>query len=235
MLSLCPDLKMNRYLRLLPIGFLLAFASAAFAQPGQPAYLITGTDGTPVANHRVAAELARDIERLPGIVIAGNPKGDVTLVEFYDLNCPYCRRAASDLDAMLKTDKDLRLVLVPFPVLGVPSILASRVELAVRKIATPQQFYEFHHKLYAGRGVIDGNRALAAAKDMNLDTSKLISLANEDDITETMKAHVRLGNALKLMATPAYVIKDVAILGHPGRAPLERATASVRKCGRVVC
>lgn len=136
---------------------------------------------------------------------------------------------------MLQVDKGLRLVLVPFPVLGVPSILAARVELAVRKLVTPQRFYEFHHRLYAGRGVVDGNRALAAAKELGLDAARLVELANDDGITETMRAHVRLGNAMRLVATPAYVIGNVAILGHPGRQSLQRVVDSVRRCRKVVC
>lgn len=226
---------MLRGLRWLLIGFVAVLPHAVPAQRNSAAYAIVGMDGTPVANHRLAAGLAGQIEKLPGIVIAGNPKGDVTLAEFYDLNCPLCRIAAANLRALLQVDKGIRLVLVPYPVLGVPSILGSRVELAVRKIATPQQFYEFHHKLYAVRGVIDGNRALSVAKNMNFDIDKIIALADEDDITETMKAHVRLGDVLKLMATPAFVINDVAILGHPGKQSLQRIVESVRRCRQVVC
>ena len=89
-------------------------------------------------------------------------------MEFYDLNCPYCRSASGDLDALIAADKKLRLVLVPFPVLGVQSIIAGRVEIAVAKTASPEQFYSFHRKIYEGRGVIDGDRALSVARDLKL-------------------------------------------------------------------
>ncbi len=96
-------------------------------------------------------------------MVAANPQGDVTLVEFYDLNCPFCRRASAEIETMVKADPRLRLVLVPFPVLGIPSVLAGRVELAVAKSVPPEKFYEFHRAVYAGRGTIDGQRALAVA------------------------------------------------------------------------
>jgi protein-disulfide isomerase len=213
---------------------LACLVTAPHAQMGEASYPINGEDGTPVANHRLPAELADQIETLPGKVVVGNPHGDVTVVEFYDLNCPFCRKAAADVGALLESDKTLRLVLVPFPVLGIPSIAAGRVEMAVVRLA-PARFYEFHRRVYAGRGTVDGDRALAVTKAMGLATDKVIAVANDDAVTETMKAHVRLGNAMGLAATPAFVVKGVAILGHPGRAALEGIVRSVRACGKVVC
>ncbi|MBI3435072.1 MAG: thioredoxin domain-containing protein [Proteobacteria bacterium] len=222
-------------MRILVAIVVALFATAAPVAGQQAWYPLRGDDGSALANHRVPTELTSEIERLPGVVVAGNPKGDVTLVEFYDLNCPYCRKAAADVAALIDEDKELRLVLVAFPVLGVPSIEASRVELAIAKIGTPQQFVQFHHKVYAGRGVVDGRRALAVAAELGFSADKLLPIANDDAITETMKAHVRLGSALELNATPAFVIKGVGILGHPGRKSLRGIIAAVRRCDNVVC
>lgn len=209
------------------------FSVAASAQDGSW-YPIKGEDGSPVINHRLPVELAGRIETLPGAVVVGNPRGDVTLVEFYDLNCPYCRKAAKDISEVLAADKELRLVLVPFPVLGIPSIAAGRVEMAVARL-TPARFHEFHRKIFAGRGTIDANRALAVTKEMGLAAEAVIAAANDDAVTEAMKAHVRLGNAMGLAATPAFVVKGVAVLGYPGRASLEGIINSVRRCDNVVC
>lgn len=227
---------MYRSLLALLLAAPLAFIPhAAPAQTRAPAYAIVADDGKPILNHRVSPDQARAVESLPGIVVAGNPAGDVTLGEFYDLNCPYCRRASNDIDRLLQEDSKLRLVLVPFPVLGIQSILAGRVELAVRQRVSPPQFYDFHRKLYAGRGTIDGNRALEVAKTFRLDEAKLVQIANDDATTEIMKAHVRLGNALDLAATPSYVVGDAAILGHPGAAALKAIVAAMRRCGKPAC
>lgn len=227
---------MSRLKRFSFIAALLLFVpTGGSAQNLKFDFKIAGPDGSPVANHRISAEQAEAVTKLPGVVVVGNPKGDVTLAEFYDLNCPYCRRASADVDALIKGDKNLRVILVPFPVLGIASIQAGRVELAVRKLSDPKTFYAFHRKVYEGRGVIDGSRALAVANELKIDQQKLLAAANEDSITETMKAHVRLGNALNLAATPSYVIKDVAIVGHPGGQSLKAVIAAVRKCGQVVC
>jgi protein-disulfide isomerase len=190
-------------------------------------------DGQRLPNHTVKP--SAPIDTLPGVVVAGNPSGGATLIEFYDLNCPYCRIAATDIADMVAVDAELRLVLVPFPVLGIPSIAASRVELAVAKIGTPQQFYDFHRAIYAQRGVVDGQRALHVARGLGLDGELLTKLGDSDEITQTMEDHVQLGNALGLAATPSFIVGKVAILGYPGRYHLQAIVDAAGTCGKVMC
>jgi protein-disulfide isomerase len=210
--------------------------SAAFAARADDAELpIMADDGTPIANHRVPAEVEAQIEKLNDVVVAANPKGKVTLNEFYDLNCPYCRKASADIDELIKSNPNLRLVLVPFPVLGIPSILGARVECAVAKLATPRQFYKFHRLVYAGRGTIDDKRAFDAAQAIGLDMAKVRQISNSDSFGKDMTAHVHLGDALGIQATPGLVIKGVTIVGYPGKAALTKVIASVERCGAVVC
>jgi protein-disulfide isomerase len=221
----------------------LALLLAANAYAGSPQrdtslqlvseFPLFNDDGQRLPNHTVKPSAA--IDTLPGVVVAGNPSGSATLVEFYDLNCPYCRMAATDIADMVAVDADLRLVLVPFPVLGIASIAASRVELAVAKIGTPQQFYDFHRAIYAQRGVVDGQRALHVARGLGLDDELLAKLGDSDEVTQTMKDHVRLGDALGLAATPSFIVGNVAILGYPGRHHLQAIVDAAGTCGKVMC
>jgi len=216
--------------------FLLMLSPSALAQGLGPAqFPIRADDGASIPNHGLTAEQMAKVGRLPGIVDVGSGKADVTLYEFYDLNCPYCRRAARDIDTLLRTDPALRLMLVPYPVLSAQSIEGARVELAIRELAPPPTFLEFHRRIYAGRGTIDGARALAVARELGIDQSKIIEIANARRVTDTMKAHAQLGTELRLLATPAYVIQGVAILGYPGLASLRKIIGSVRSCKKVVC
>ncbi len=196
-------------------------------------YPLTGDDGQPVANH--AVKVPGPIDQLPGVVTVGNPSGTTALVEFYDLNCPYCRIASADLADLVDLDSQLKLVLVPFPVLGVASIAAGRVELAVAKLGTPQQFYAFHRQIYAQRGLTDGARALDVAHGLGFDEQTLIKVGDSDEITRTMKAHVHLGDELGLAATPSFIVGDVAILGYPGRYRLQAILDAASSCGKVQC
>jgi protein-disulfide isomerase len=230
------------------VGLALALAAAAavalflsfipgFAQSSDPEtqwdYPLVGDDGQRVSNHTI--KLPGPLDALPGVVVVGNPSGHAALVEFYDLNCPYCRQAATDLGELLARDRELRLVLAPYPVLGIPSISAARVELAIAKLGSAEQFYAFHRKIYAQRGTIDGRRALEVAKSLGLNTRRLLALADSDEITETMKNHVTLGDALGLQATPSFVVGELAILGYPGPRATEAIVTAAAACGKAVC
>jgi protein-disulfide isomerase len=216
------------------IPVLLVLAPLA-ARADEGVYPIKADDGEIIANHNILAELEGRIEMLPGVVVAGNPNGKITLSEFYDLNCPYCRQASTDIDALLRANGELRLVLVPFPVLGVSSIQGTRVELAVARLAPAPTFYKFHRLLDESRGVVDGNRALAAAKEVGLDPAKVLQIANDDALAQVMIAHVKLGDALSIQVTPGFVIKGVAINGYPGPKSLAAIVDAVQRCGAVIC
>ncbi len=219
-------------------AFCLAFALlltpfAAQADVGE--FPIKADDGTTVANHSVAADIVGRIETLQNIVIAANPTGKVTLYEFYDLNCPYCRKASADIDELVRANRNLRLVLVPFPVLGIPSILAARVEYGVNKIASPEDAYKFHRAVYAGRGTIEDSRAFAAAQAIGLDVVEVRAKASDEAFARIMTEHLRLGDALGIQATPGLVIGGIAIVGYPGKAALAKVIAAVEKCGKAIC
>jgi protein-disulfide isomerase len=198
-------------------------------------YPIKGDDGSLIANHRLPVELSTQLDTISGTVTVGNPKGSIALYEFYDLNCPYCRLAAKDLPALVKAEPDLRLILVPYPVLGIPSIEAGRIELGVAKLESPAAFYEFHQEIYKSHGTIDARRALAEAKALGFDTHAILQVAINADTIDTLKAHAYLGNTLGLVATPSFVIQSVAILGYPGLRAIRDVVRSVAKCRLVVC
>ncbi len=219
----------------LALALLLLPTAAMVQQFGPAQFPIRADDGDLLSNHSITAEQAAQIERLPGIIVAGNPKGNVTLAQFYDLNCPFCREAARDIDELVNGDRELRMIFVPYPTLSVQSVEGTRVEHAVRELVTPQRWLEFRKRIYAGRGTIDGARALAVTRDMRLDESKVIEIANAQRTTDTMLAHANLGTALKMIATPSYVIHGVAVLGHPGLEPLRQMVRSVRTCKAPIC
>lgn len=222
-------------LRLAVLSLVLLLAPLAAQADDAAQFPIMADDGTVIANHSVPPELVERIEMLKNVVVVANPKGKVTLYEFYDLNCPYCRRASLDLAELTQTHKDLRLVLVPFPVLGIPSILAARVEYAVAKMAPPDKFYKFHHIIYGDRGVIDDKRAFAAARAIGLDNVEVGKIASEDAFATVMKEHLRVGDQLGIQATPGIVVGGVAFIGYPGKKALTRVIEAVTKCGTVMC
>jgi protein-disulfide isomerase len=206
---------------------------AAMADSGR--YPIKADDGDIVANFDLDAKYAAALDKLPGKVAVGNPHGDVTLFQFYDLNCPYCRAAAADVDALVRGDSKLKLVLVPYAILSVQSVRGAMVEIAASKLLTPDQFFDFHRRIYAERGMIDGSMVLALAGKMGLDPQKVAASANTQTTLDVLRESATFGSDAGLQATPAYVIDGVAIVGHPGLKALQAVVRSVRACGKVVC
>ncbi|HEX5210471.1 MAG TPA: thioredoxin domain-containing protein [Pseudolabrys sp.] len=215
--------------------FLVFGAAAAMAQMPPARYPIKADDGDTIANFDLKPGFAARLDKLPGKVPVGNLDGDVTLVQFYDLNCPYCREAAADIDALVRSDPKLKLIFVPYAVLSIASVRGAMVEIAAAKQLTSAQYLDFHRRIYANRGAIDGAKVLAAAKEMGLDPEKLAGAANTEATLNILRDNATFGGQAGLAATPAYIIDGVAIVGHPGLKSLRTAIAAVRACGKVVC
>jgi len=220
------------------LGLALVFClfGAVAAQAQMPTrYPIKADDGDTIANFDLKPGFSDRLDRLAGKVAVGNVNGDVTLMQFYDLNCPYCREAAADIDTLVRADKKLKLIFVPYAVLSVASVRGAMVEIAAAKQLTPEQYLDFHRRIYANRGTIDGPKVLAVAKDMGLDPQKLAGVANTEATLNILRDNATFGGEAGLAATPAYVIDGVAIVGHPGLKALQSVVHSVRACGKVVC
>jgi len=185
-----------------------------------------------------AAALASERETLlnsPRGALVGNAAGDVTLVEFFDYNCGYCKRALADLKTLMKADPKLRVVLKDFPVLGPESIEASRVALAVKQQIKGDKLFEYHTKLLETRGRVNGERALAVAREMGLDLDRIKKDMDNPEVRASLQENVALGDKLGLTGTPAFVIGDEVVSGAVGADPLRQAIAGVRQCGKAAC
>ena len=191
-----------------------------------------------------ADQKARQAETIAGLApklfssehqaILGNPDGKVTLVEFFDYNCGYCRRAESDLTALIEANPDLRVVMKEFPILSEGSVEAARVSVAVEKLA-PQSYGQFHTELFARPGPASGEKAMAVAKDLGLDGSALTEAANRKDVTDNFIETQDLARALGISGTPSYVIGGEVVPGAIGYDALKQKVASVRTCGASTC
>ena len=176
---------------------------------------------------------AKQLFNSPDEVVLGNPKGNVTFVEFFDYNCGYCKGAMGDMLTLLKSDPNLKIVLKEFPVLGPGSVEAARVAVAVRMQA-PKKYLEFHTKLLGSRGHADSARALAVAKEIGLDMDRLRKDMKSPEVDKTLKQDFGLAQALGLNGTPSYVVGDNVIVGAVGLPALKQKIANAR-CGKDAC
>ena len=166
----------------------------------------------------------------PHQVVLGNPHGNVTMVEFFDYNCGYCKRAMSDMLDLIKTNPNLKFVLKEFPVLGEGSVEAAHVAVAARmQDTTGKKYIEFHQKLLGGRGPADKARALAVAKDVGFDMARIEKDMSSDEVKKTIAESMKLAEVLGVNGTPSYVVGDEVIVGAVGLDALKEKLAAERK------
>jgi protein-disulfide isomerase len=190
------------------------------------------------AKERAAAVTSNEklIYDSPRGVVIGNRGGDVSVVEFFDYNCGYCKRAMDDMMTLLKGDPKLKFVMKEFPVLGPGSVDAAKISIAVRmQDKDGSKYMDFHRRLLGVRGEANGARAMTAAKDAGLDMAQLEKDLKSEEIDATLLESVQLADALGISGTPSYVIGGEVVPGAVGVAALKKRIDAVRKCGQATC
>ena len=192
------------------------------------------SDARAVMAQKAVEENKAAIFTAKGDMTLGNPKGDVTVVEFFDYNCGYCKHAMSDMDDVLSKDKNVRFVLKEFPILGPDSVAAHKVSDAFRKIA-PEKYGEFHRALLGGEGRATEDRAIEVAGSLGVSEEALRKTMADSPNAASVKEAYQLATSLGVTGTPSYVIGNEAVFGAIGSASLEEKVANVRACGKTAC
>jgi protein-disulfide isomerase len=168
----------------------------------------------------------------PHQVTLGNPHGDVTLVEFFDYSCGFCRRALPDMLTLIRDDPNLKVVLKELPILGPGSAEAARIAVAVRmQDSDGQKYLAFHRELLGAAGPASKDKALVAAKDQGLDMARLEQDAASEEVGATLREDARLAAAMGIKGTPGYVVGDDVVLGAVGIAALKSRIEAARGHG----
>lgn len=165
----------------------------------------------------------------PHQVTLGDPDGKITLVEFFDYNCGYCKRALPDMLGLLETDPNLRIVLKEYPILGPGSLEAARVAIAVRMQDKDGKLYlAFHRQLLENHGEADGERAKTVAKSLGADMKRLEADLSSAEVTATLDESSQLALALNIGGTPSYVLGRDVLSGAIGIEALKERIALLR-------
>jgi protein-disulfide isomerase len=187
-----------------------------------------------VAQTKAIEENRQNIFDSPHQMVLGNPDGAITLVEFFDYNCGYCRRAVSDMTALIDANPDLRVVMKEFPILSEGSVAAARMSAAVKDVA-PDRYLEFHQELFSRPGEATGQKALEIARDLGIDSGALEAAAASDGVTQNLQEVSTLAEQLGISGTPSYVIGTELVPGAAGYDVLQEKVAAMRRCGKTVC
>jgi protein-disulfide isomerase len=184
---------------------------------------------------RVISENKQALFNSPRQVTIGNPNGDVTMVEFFDYNCGFCKRALDDMMTLIKDNPNLRVVLKEMPVLSQGSMDAAQVAVAVAmQDKSGKRYLDFHQKLLSGRGQADKARALAVAKEVGADMAKIEKDMNGGEVKAALQESFALAEALGFQGTPSYVIGNEAVVGAVGVKDLQ-AKINTARCGKQTC
>jgi protein-disulfide isomerase len=146
----------------------------------------------------------------PDSPVSGNPNGDVTLVEFFDYNCPYCRAMAPLMTQAEAADPQLRIVYKEFPILGAGSVFAAKAALAANKQG---KYVALHLALYQVRGQVDEAKVLEAAGTIGLDVDRMKADMQDAAIEGILEKNGKLAEALQITGTPGFVVGDEVTTG----------------------
>tara|TARA_B100001765_G_scaffold137848_1_gene87102 strand:+ start:1270 stop:1977 length:708 start_codon:yes stop_codon:yes gene_type:complete len=169
------------------------------------------------------------LERDPNAPVLGNPDGDVTVVEFFDYNCPYCRRAMAEVEGLVEDDENVRLVYREWPILGEGSVFAARAALASREQG---KYEEFHLALMGMQGRAEEASVMRIAEEIGLDVEKLRADMAAPEVDEHIATSRRLTQALGFNGTPSFVIGDNLVPGFVEQEQLGALVEQVRSAAQ---
>lgn len=170
-----------------------------------------------------------DIFEDPASFVGGNPEGDVTVVEFIDYRCGYCRKAHKDVAELISTDGNIRYVVKEFPILGQDSIVAARFAIATLHVAGPEAYARVNAGFYESfRGEVSPQTLASFAKGLGLDAEAIFKHMDTPEVTKIIEDNHRLAERLQISGTPTFVMGDQMLRGYVPLGTMRELVAQVR-------
>jgi protein-disulfide isomerase len=182
--------------------------------------------GNQAEQHQVIAQRKAELFEDPASPVLGNPQGSVTIVEFFDYRCPYCKGMAKDLSELVHADGNIRLIYKDFPILGPASLFASKAALAAQRQG---KYMELHQALMGFKGQIADDTVLDLAKRAGLDMERLKADMEGPEIAAQIRKNYDLATALKISGTPGFIIGDSVVDGAMPMDKMKELVAAQRK------
>lgn len=154
----------------------------------------------------------------PNDWVGGNPNGDITLVEFMDYRCGYCRQAYAEVAELIKSDGNIRFVVKEFPILGEASLISSQFAIAVLQLHGNEAYDKAHDALMSLRGEPSPETLSRLAKDLGLEAKPILDRMNSAEVMKVIQENHELATQMEITGTPAFVLKDMVMRGY---APLD--------------
>ncbi len=146
--------------------------------------------------------------------VGGNPDGDITLVEFVDYRCGYCRRAHDEVKELVASDGNIRFIVKEFPILGEASLLSSRFAIATKQVAGDEAYVAVNDALIRLNGDLNDTTLTRLASSLGLDGDAIIAQMGSDDVTAEIRKTRELAQRLQISGTPTFVMHDEMLRGY---------------------
>lgn len=160
--------------------------------------------------------------------VAGNPDGDVTMVEFVDYRCGYCRKAYGEVQELLKSDGNIRLILKEYPILGEDSLNSARFAVSAQLLLGEEAYDALHHKLITLRGAASTENLIALANDLGLDGQAIADGMTDDRVDDILGKNHALAQRLQITGTPAFVLGETLARGYMPLDQMQKFVANIR-------
>ena len=160
--------------------------------------------------------------------VGGNPDGDITIVEFMDYRCSFCKRAYPEVEALIASDGNIRYIIKEFPILGEQSILASQFAVATKLVAGDEAYKDVHNTLMEYRGDVNGPALERIGETLGLDTAAILERAGTPEVMEIISRNRALGQRLAINGTPSFVIEDQLLRGYLTLEQMQQVVAQER-------
>lgn len=160
--------------------------------------------------------------------VGGNPDGDITLVEFMDYRCGYCRRAYEDVEKLIEEDGNIRFVLKEFPILGEASTLSSRFAIAAQQVAGEDAYKSVHDALMSYDGSYDDTALTRLADSLGLDAAPILAAMYSDGVNEVLAENLALARRLQVNGTPTFIMDDQMLRGYVPFDGMKQIVAEMR-------
>lgn len=163
--------------------------------------------------------------------VGGNPEGDITLVEFMDYRCGYCRKAVPEIAELLAKDGNIRLIVKEFPILGDASLISSRFAVATRLVAGNEAYAQVHDALMEMQGDVNDVVLGRLAEGLGLDAGTILAQMDSDEVNAELAQNHQLAQKLRISGTPTFVLEDEMLRGYLPASEMARIVAQKRKDG----
>ncbi len=160
--------------------------------------------------------------------VGGNPDGDVTIVEFLDYRCSFCKRAFPEVEELIASDGNIRFIVKEFPILGEDSVLGSRYAIAAKMVEGDEAYKDIHDMLMLLGGALTEGSIARISKDLELDHDAITARMNDDDVSAIIASNQALGRTLQIQGTPTFIMGDNFVRGYVDLNQMRQIVESIR-------